>query len=1025
MTPSNTENRQKISLCMIVKNEEALLPQCLASVKKCADEIIVVDTGSTDGTIEIAESYGAKVYHHPWENNFSKHRNQSLSYASGDWILILDADEALAPGQGDRIREAVSKSAENCTKIYFMVHDIENDKVSMVTTSLRLFRNHVGAHYEGIVHNLIVVPKGESIKTDIILYHYGYALSDDVMEKKFHRTLALLKKQLEDKPADPYALYNMATLFVRRDPQKAVDYGLKLLSLLEEKGDAPIFYLNTFYILGSSFANMKQFDQSIDICLKAIEMFPKYVDAYWILCEVLFEKAEYERVIQYGNLFIKYLKYYQKNREELSDLFVYSYDQEEKVLLRLGLSCIYADDLIRGTQVLDSLFQKSESSSEVLDKVADHLRAHHPDFEKIMDKISSWGLRVGEQPGSLEKENTKRTRDIAPSIPKLSLCMIVKDEERLLGQCLESVRDCVDEIVIVDTGSTDRTVEIAKAFGARIFYHPWENDFSKHRNQSVGYATGDWIFILDADESLKREDALLVKEAVTRQEADSIAVTVINHFGNGTGRSFHNQIRLFRNFKDIRYQGIVHNRLLGCKATLFYPITIYHYGYDLAPERMKEKFENTSRLLKQRIKNNPEDYLARSQLAASYAGWGMHREAIKQGQKSIELANRDIHKGGDLNLWTHFIVSSTYLNIGQLEEAENYAVEALNMNPKHLDSHFVLAMVQKKQKDWEGFKGSVNDYLNLLSNLKTQPGHFGFSVNNTANEEWRIHIAWGDFCLEQGAKGDAVKAFGTALSTAPNSGACHEVIAKCYGNRTQWDLAEIHYRKSLDLEVVSQSALLGLARLYNLKGDLADYREIMDTLKKNETNDLEVIAELGIYELRAGRHDSAYAYFQKALKENPDDVNLHINMAVACKKIGLKDQAVEHNLKALDLKKDALEALVNLGHIYFNTGDYGNAERMYARALQEDANLVDVYLRLSIITLLKGDAESLLGCCDALLKILKIPVTGTLNDLNDLAEVFVAISHKLDENNKVLLSKEASGIAVQLNPMLNQEAVQN
>jgi len=73
-----TKNRISISACMIVKNEENLLPQCLESIGSYVQEVIIVDTGSTDRTIEIAEKYGAKVYHHPWENDFSKHRNQSI-----------------------------------------------------------------------------------------------------------------------------------------------------------------------------------------------------------------------------------------------------------------------------------------------------------------------------------------------------------------------------------------------------------------------------------------------------------------------------------------------------------------------------------------------------------------------------------------------------------------------------------------------------------------------------------------------------------------------------------------------------------------------------------------------------------------------------------------------------------------------------------------------------------------------------------------------------------------------------------
>src|SRR4051794_40673333 len=84
---------QKLSLCMIVKNESKHLANCLESVEGVVDEIIIVDTGSTDDTVEIAKSYGAKVYHYEWNDNFSDARNESIKYATGDWILVLDADE--------------------------------------------------------------------------------------------------------------------------------------------------------------------------------------------------------------------------------------------------------------------------------------------------------------------------------------------------------------------------------------------------------------------------------------------------------------------------------------------------------------------------------------------------------------------------------------------------------------------------------------------------------------------------------------------------------------------------------------------------------------------------------------------------------------------------------------------------------------------------------------------------------------------------------------------------------------------
>ena len=95
--------------------------------------------------------------------------------------------------------------------------------------------------------------------------------------------------------------------------------------------------------------------------------------------------------------------------------------------------------------------------------------------------------------------------NILPENPKLSVCMIVRDEEKNLPRCLESVESVADELIIVDTGSKDNTISIAKDFGAKIFHFEWCDDFSAARNQYLKYATGNWILQIDADEELLLE----------------------------------------------------------------------------------------------------------------------------------------------------------------------------------------------------------------------------------------------------------------------------------------------------------------------------------------------------------------------------------------------------------------------------------------------------------------------------------------------------------------------------------------
>ena len=105
--PGVLPEKPMLSICMIVRDEETTLPRCLKSVQDVADEVIVVDTGSKDNTVSIARDFGAKVYHFEWRDDFAAARNESLKYASGDWIFQIDADEELLPGSISHLRKAM------------------------------------------------------------------------------------------------------------------------------------------------------------------------------------------------------------------------------------------------------------------------------------------------------------------------------------------------------------------------------------------------------------------------------------------------------------------------------------------------------------------------------------------------------------------------------------------------------------------------------------------------------------------------------------------------------------------------------------------------------------------------------------------------------------------------------------------------------------------------------------------------------------------------------------------------------
>jgi len=204
---------------MIVKNEEESLPICLESVRQVVDEMIIVDTGSTDSTKKIASKFGARVIDHKWQNDFSKTRNLSLNNASGDWILVLDADEELMKESRDKIRGMIESSDADAFEIIVRSEMPETDMVRFDEIKLlRLFRNKKEFRYSLPIHEQIkpsiVKAGGKIVSSNLIILHHGYAKKVvQGNESRGERNLKILREASSKFPNDPYLSYQIgATL---------------------------------------------------------------------------------------------------------------------------------------------------------------------------------------------------------------------------------------------------------------------------------------------------------------------------------------------------------------------------------------------------------------------------------------------------------------------------------------------------------------------------------------------------------------------------------------------------------------------------------------------------------------------------------------------------------------------------------------------------------------------------------------------------------------------------------------------
>jgi tetratricopeptide (TPR) repeat protein len=205
-----------ISLCMIVKDEEAMLGRCLASVRPFVDEIVVVDTGSTDATVAIAREHGARVLDYAWTNDFAAARNVSLDAATGDWILYLDADEVLQEGEGPRLRALAGRTWREALYLVETNHTEELEiGASTRHLALRLFRNRPGRRFTGRLHEqveeLADLPAQRREVTDVLIEHYGYL--GDVRESKGkeRRNRELVEQQLADGDDGAFVRFNLGS----------------------------------------------------------------------------------------------------------------------------------------------------------------------------------------------------------------------------------------------------------------------------------------------------------------------------------------------------------------------------------------------------------------------------------------------------------------------------------------------------------------------------------------------------------------------------------------------------------------------------------------------------------------------------------------------------------------------------------------------------------------------------------------------------------------------------------------------
>jgi glycosyltransferase involved in cell wall biosynthesis len=298
----------RISLCLIAKNESRYLDGCLESVKGIVNEIVLVDTGSSDDTVAIAERHGARIFHSPWKNDFAAARNESISHATGDWILVLDADERITEDTRELLREVcynVKPIGYGLVIDNLLGNDADNPTEIQTAVVMRLFRNLPDMCYEGAIHEQIIPAAKRSgmpqFECTVRIRHLGYLNKPFVERDKTQRNLEILLKQVQDEPDNSYVYFNLGQTYkIYGDFNNAETNYLKALELLKAQrvaADAP-YYLNLYYNLATLYYKAGKSAEALKVCEESLPIYPDYPDLHYVKGLALSDLGNYAEALQ-------------------------------------------------------------------------------------------------------------------------------------------------------------------------------------------------------------------------------------------------------------------------------------------------------------------------------------------------------------------------------------------------------------------------------------------------------------------------------------------------------------------------------------------------------------------------------------------------------------------------------------------------------------------------------------------------------------------------------------------------------
>ncbi len=501
--------------------------------------------------------------------------------------------------------------------------------------------------------------------------------------------------------------------------------------------------------------------------------------------------------------------------------------------------------------------------------------------------------------------------------PTLSACMIVRNEEKFLPQCLNSIKNVVDEMIIVDTGSTDRTCEIAQSFGAKVYHHPWKNSFSEARNHSLSHATGDWILQIDADEALEQADIPLLQKLINADTYNVIFVAIFSELPGGQAKHYFQ--RIFRRGK-ARFEGIVHNQLVFEGKALQSEIRLYHYGYNLCESEMQKKYKRTGDLLRQQLAENPDNIFVLANLIRNYRNEYNFEKVIELGEKGLNQLPSQTDLVFKIQRQRISIdLVHALLNTNQADRAEEVCKRALEENPESFDVHLVRGEILLKKR---AFSDALNYFKKYLA------------LKERENREPSFTVLSADFYhYEHGA---------------------YNNIGECYKNLGLFREAEIAYKKAIELNRKEPLYYSHLAQLYISQNRLDEAEHTVNSaVILGISNHFIYLLQGKIYSSQR-RYMAAIDAFKQSIQGDSKNITAYIHLIILFIKTNQIALAEKTLSEITPCYPDNLRLKCLSERIMHRKGDWKSPNIFVQNMLKSDIQNNDVYLDLSDLCIEMG-----------------------------------------------------------------------